>query len=156
MIPLMFDTIAGLPVHVLVVHAVVVLLPLMAVVTVAVAVRRRWRAAAPWVVLADAVAVGVAYAAKESGEVLQKRLSQFTPDVAQDHAKHGDLVPYFAVALLVAAVLVWLTSRSVRLVPIAVTVAIITGVGALWWTYLTGESGARAVWEQTVANTKAP
>jgi predicted membrane protein DUF2231 len=156
MIRLMFDTIAGLPVHVLVVHAVVVLLPLMALVTVAVAVRRRWRVAAPWVVLADAVVVGLAYVAKESGEVLQKRLSQFTPDVAQDHGKHGDLVPYFALALLVAAVLVWLTSRSVRLVPVAVAVAIITGVGALWWTYLTGESGARAVWEQTVANTKAP
>src|SRR3954449_10864807 len=101
----MFDTIAGLPVHVLVVHAVVVLLPLMSVVTIAVAVRRRWRSAAPWVVLADAVVVVLAFAAKESGEVLQKRLSQFTPDVAHDHAEHGQFVPYFAVALLVAAVL---------------------------------------------------
>src|SRR5919199_86278 len=152
----MFDTISGLPVHVLVVHAVVVLLPLMAVVTVAVAVRRGWRSAAPWVVLADAIVVGLAYAAKESGEVLQERLGQFTPNVAEDHGKHGELVPYFALALLVAAVLVWLTSRSARLVPVAVAVAVLTGVGALWWTYLTGESGARAVWGDTVANTKAP
>jgi hypothetical protein len=152
----MFDTISGLPVHVLVVHAVVVLLPLMAVVTVAVAVRRGWRSAAPWVVLADAAVVGLAYAAKESGEVLQTRLSQFTPNIAHDHAVHGDLVPYFALALLVAAVLVWLTSRSARLVPVAVAVAIVTGVGSLWWIYLTGESGARAVWGETVANTKAP
>ena len=152
----MFDTISGLPVHVLVVHAVVVLLPLMAVVTVAVAVRRGWRSAAPWVVLADAVVVGLAYAAKESGEVLQERLGQFTPNVAEDHGKHGDLVPYFALALVVAAVLVWLTSRSARLVPVAVAVAVLTGVGALWWTYLTGESGARAVWGDTVQNTKAP
>ena len=152
----MFDTISGLPVHVLVVHAVVVLLPLMAVVTVAVAVRRGWRSAAPWVVLADAIVVGLAYAAKESGEVLQERLGQFTPNVAEDHGKHGELVPYFALALLVAAVLVWLTSRSARLVPVAVAVAVLTGVGALWWTYLTGESGARAVWGETVQNTKAP
>ena len=152
----MFDTIGGLPVHVLVVHAVVVLLPLMAVVTVAVAVRRGWRSATPWVVLADAVVVGLAYVAKESGEVLQKRLSQFTPNVAQDHGKHGDLVWYFALALLVAAVLVWLTSRSARLVPVAVAAAILTGVASLWWIYLTGESGARAVWGDTVANTKAP
>jgi hypothetical protein len=152
----MFDTIAGLPVHVLVVHAVVVLLPLMAIGTAAVAVRRRWRSAAPFVVLVDAVVVALAYAAKESGEVLQKRLGQFAPNVAEDHGKHGDLVPYFALALLVAAVLVWLTSRSARLVPVAVAVALITGVGALWWTYLTGESGARAVWGETVANTKAP
>ena len=106
--------------------------------------------------LADAVVVGLAYAAKESGEVLQKRLSQFTPNVAQDHGKHGDLVWYFALALLVAAVLVWLTSRSARLVPVAVTVAILAGVASLWWIYLTGESGARAVWGDTIANTKAP
>src|SRR5215210_6675974 len=98
----MFDTISGLPVHVLVVHAVVVLLPLMAVVTVAVALRRGWRSAAPWVVLADAVVVGLAYVAKKSGEVLQKRLSQFTPNVAEDHATHGDILWYFALALLVA------------------------------------------------------
>src|SRR5918912_3813345 len=138
----MFDTSSGLPVHVLVVHAVVVLLPLMAVVTVAVALRRGWRSAAPWVVLADAVVVGLAYVAKESGEVLQKRLGQFTPNVAEDHGKHGDLVPYFAFALLVAAVLVWLTSRSARLVPVAVALAIVTGIASLWWIYLTGESGA--------------
>ena len=152
----MFDTISGLPVHVLVVHAVVVLLPLMSLVTIAVAVRRRWRAAAPWVVLADAGVVVLAFAAKESGEVLQERLSQFAPGVAKDHAEYGDLVPWFAVALLVAAVLVWLTSRSARLVPVAVVAAVLTGVGALGWTYLTGESGARAVWGDTISNTKAP
>lgn len=152
----MFDTISGLPVHVLVVHAVVVLLPLMSVVTVAVAVRRRWRVAAPWVVLADAAVVGLAFVAKESGEVLQERLSQFSPGVAQQHSEYGAYVPYFAIGLLVAAVLVWLTSRSARLVPVAVVVAVLTGVGALGWTYLTGESGARAVWGETVANTTAP
>jgi hypothetical protein len=138
------------------VHAVVVLLPLMAVVTVAVAVQRRWRSAAPWVVLADAAVVVLAYAAKESGEVLQRRLDQFGPGVAQDHARYGQLVPFFALGLLVAAVLVWLTSRSARLVPVAVAVAALTGVASLGWIYLTGESGARAVWGQTVANTKAP
>src|SRR3954449_264738 len=75
----MFDTISGLPVHALVVHAVVVLLPLMSLVTIAVAVRRSWRSAAPWVVLADAAVVALAFAAKESGEVLQERLSQVNP-----------------------------------------------------------------------------
>jgi hypothetical protein len=152
----MFDTIAGLPVHILAVHAVVVLLPLMAVVTMAVAVRRTWRSAAPFVMVADAVVLVSAFVAKESGEVLQKRLNQFNPGVAHDHAEYGDLVPYFAFALLVAAVLVWLTSRRARLVPVAVVVAVLTGVASIGWTYLTGDSGARAVWSDTVANTKAP
>jgi hypothetical protein len=43
----MFDTISGLPVHALVVHTVVVLLPLMSIVTVAIALRRRARKAVP-------------------------------------------------------------------------------------------------------------
>ena len=55
-----------------------------------------------------------------------------------------------------AAVLVWLTSRSARLVPVAVVVAIVTGAATVVWTYRVGESGARAVWGETVANTKAP
>ena len=152
----MFDTISGLPVHVLVVHAVVVLLPLMSLVTIAVAVRRRWRAAAPWVVLADAAVVGLAYVAEESGEVLQTRLAQFNPGVAQQHSEYGEQVTWFALALLVAAVLVWLTSRSARLVPVAVVAALVTGAAAVGWTYLTGESGARAVWGEQIANTKAP
>ncbi len=152
----MFDTISGLPLHPLVVHAVVVLIPLMAVVTVAVAVRRRWRAAAPWVVLADAVVVGLAFVAKESGEALQARLSQFNQGVAAQHGEQGELVPYVALGLLAAAVLVWLTSRSARLVPVAVVVSLVAGAGAVGWTYVTGESGARAVWGETIANTTAP
>ena len=40
----MFDTIDGLPVHALVVHAVVVLLPLALLGTIAIAVRPAWRA----------------------------------------------------------------------------------------------------------------
>jgi hypothetical protein len=38
-----FDTITGLPVHALVVHATVVLVPLLAIVTVVVALRDRLR-----------------------------------------------------------------------------------------------------------------
>ena len=153
----MLDTISGLPMHVLVVHAVVVLLPLMSLVTVAVAVRRRWRAAAPWVVAADAVVVVLAFVAKESGETLQRRLASINPaGVAQEHGEQGDLVWLFALGLLVAAVLVWLTSRSARLVPVAVVVSLLAAGGAAGWTYVTGESGARAVWGDTVANTTAP
>jgi glucan phosphoethanolaminetransferase (alkaline phosphatase superfamily) len=151
-----FDTISGLPVHVLVVHAVVVLLPLMALVTIAVAVRRRWRSGAPWVVAANAVVVALAYVAKESGAALQRRLQQFDAGVAKEHGEQGNLLWFFALGLLAAAVLVWLTSRSARLVPVAVVVAVLAGGAAGTWTYLTGESGARAVWGETVTNTNTP
>ncbi len=152
----MFDTISGLPVHVLVVHAVVVLLPLMSIVTAAVAVRPVWRRYALPVVVVDAAVLVAAFVAKESGERLQARLQQFNPGVASEHAEQGALVPFVALGVLVAAVLVWLTSRSARLVPVAVVVALLAGAAGLGWTYVTGESGARSVWEQQIANTKAP
>ena len=39
----MFDTFAGLPLHPLVIHAVVVGIPLMAIITIVVAVRKNLR-----------------------------------------------------------------------------------------------------------------
>ena len=152
----MFDTISGLPVHVLVVHAVVVLLPLMSVVTLAVAARPQWRQNAPWVVVVDAVVVVLALVAKESGEKLQARLQKLDPTVADQHSKDARLVPYLAIAVFVAAVLVWAAQRIPGIVPLAVAVALVAGVGGVWWTYVTGESGARAVWGNTVKNTKPP
>ena len=150
----MFDTISGLPVHALVVHAVVVLLPLMSIGTVAVALRPRWRQYAPAVAVLDGLVVIVALVAKESGERLQARLQQFDPHVAQDHSAQGRLVPYVALGVFVAALVVWATSRWPRLAPAAVVVSLLAGVGGIGWTYVTGESGARAVWGGTIANTK--
>ena len=152
----MFDTISGLPVHALVVHAVVVLLPLMSLVTIAIAVRPRWRHHAPAVAIIDAGVVIAALVAKESGERLQARLQPLNPTVAQDHGHQGRLLPYVAVGVFVAAVLVWATQRFPRIVPLAVVVALVAGAGGVWWTYVTGESGARAVWGETVKNTTAP
>src|SRR4051812_2718888 len=148
----MFDTISGLPVHALAVHAVIVLLPLMSLVTIAVAVRPRWRQHASWVALVDGVVVVIALVTKESGEELQARLQQFDPAVAQEHGQQGTLVPYVALAVFVAAVLVWATQRFARIVPLAVVVALLAGAGGVWWTYVTGESGARAVWGDTIKN----
>lgn len=152
----MFDTISGLPLHPLVVHAVVVLLPLMSIVTVAIAWRPRWRQHAPVVAVIDGIVVVIALVAKQSGEQLQARLQQLDPGVAHDHSAQGRLVPYVALGVFVAAVLVWATSRWARLVPVAVVVSVLAGAVGLGWTYVTGESGARAVWGQTIANTKPP
>ena len=69
----LFDTVLGLPVHALVVHGVVVLLPLMAIVTAVVACVPRWRARAAWpVVVVDAGMVAMTLVARQSGEALQR------------------------------------------------------------------------------------
>ena len=71
-----FDSILGLPLHPLVVHGVVVLLPLMALVTVVVAVRARWRQRLAWpLVVVNLGVAGMAFTAKESGEALARRLT---------------------------------------------------------------------------------
>lgn len=142
----MFDTIAGLPLHPLVVHAVVVLLPLMAVLTVVVAVRKNLRERFSWwVVGANVVIFLVTLVTKESGESLQKSLGG---RIAQDHAELGDVLPWFALFLALASAATAVTQRNKALGPVAVVVSIIAAVAAVVWTVRTGDSGARAVWQR--------
>src|SRR6185369_5094837 len=99
----MFDTINGLPVHALVVHATVVLVPLMALVTVLVAFRDRLRTTyAWWVAAADAVLVPLVLVTKLSGQKLQARLGG---QVAIEHGRLGSSLIWFTLGLLAAAVL---------------------------------------------------
>jgi hypothetical protein len=172
----MFDTVSGLPVHALVIHAAVVLLPLMALVTIAFTVRPVWRPGLPWAILGNLVALGTAYVAKESGGKLQTRLSVLAQEqVAAEHGDLGASLPYFAVALVVASVVAYLLvgrggqRRSAHSgtqdetsgafgVAAVLAVLLVVGAGAAttFWTYRVGDSGAKAVWEDTIANTDAP
>ena len=155
----MFDLFSGLPVHVLVVHAVVILLPLMSIVTFVVALRRSWRrSAAWWVVAADLVVFLLALVARQSGRNLQARLSALLGSpVAVQHGRAGTLVPWFALGVLIAAILIALVARSGPvLVGLAITLAAVTGAVAIGWTVYTGDLGARAVWEKTIQSTKPP
>ena len=55
---IVFDTIAGLPVHILVIHAVVAFAPLAALLAIGYAVRPAWRRVLRWPVALLAVATG--------------------------------------------------------------------------------------------------
>ena len=108
----MFDTVLGLPVHVLVVHAVVVGLPLMAIVTVVAAFMPTLRLWMAWAVaVADAGVVVLTFVARESGEQLQQRLGG---QVAQEHAALGRNLIWFALPVFAVAVAVALTRGSRR------------------------------------------
>jgi Kef-type K+ transport system membrane component KefB len=140
----MFDTFAGLPLHPLVIHAVVVGIPLMAVITVVVAVRRNLRERYSWWVAgANLVLFLVALVAKESGESLQKARGG---QLALEHGELGDVLPWFVLVLAAASAAVAGTSRNRALGPIAVVTSIVASVLAVWWCIRTGDSGARAVW----------
>ena len=149
----MFDTVLGLPVHALVVHGVVVLLPLMAVITAVVACIPRWRVHAAWpVVVVDAGLVGMTLVARQSGEALQERLGG---QVALQHAELGRNLVWFAIALFLASLVVALVRRSGK-AALGASLAVVTGVFALWWTIRVGHSGSEAVWSGIVSSTNKP
>jgi uncharacterized membrane protein len=153
----MFDLVNGLPVHPLVVHAVVVLLPLAVLGTVAIAVRPAWRRRYGHLVVAcAAVATALIPLATSSGEALERRVGG--PGI---HAQLGDQLIWVAVPLLVLAlVLVVLDRRrttaagsSARSGPVT-AVAVLAVVAALACgvqVYRVGDSGARAAWGDRVA-----
>ncbi|MFH5824402.1 DUF2231 domain-containing protein [Georgenia sp. AZ-5] len=98
----MFDVVQGLPLHVLVVHAVVVLIPLAAVGTIAVAAVPRWRRPyAPVVALLATAALAVIPVATRSGLALMRRVGP--PDGA--HQALGQQLFWYVLPL---AVLLWL------------------------------------------------
>jgi predicted membrane protein DUF2231 len=152
-----FDTIAGLPVHVLVIHGVVVLLPLMALVTVAWAWWPNGSMRLGWaVVAANAAVAAMTLVAKQSGEALQRRLSlPGEPPVAADHQAIAQFLPWFALALFLAALLVQLVRQGSAHIPARLT-GVATAVIALAvvvWTVRAGHSGSDAVWGEIVRNT---
>ena len=105
----MFDTINGLPIHPLVVHAIVVLLPLSVIGTIAIAFRRDWRHKyGVLVVLVELAAVVLTPVATSSGEELEKHVGD-----PGEHAELGDQLVWFALPLLVlTALMVWLDRRQ--------------------------------------------
>ncbi|MEO6142504.1 MAG: DUF2231 domain-containing protein [Dermatophilaceae bacterium] len=146
----MFDTVFGLPIHALVVHGVVVLLPLMALVTAAVAFVPRLRVLAAWpVAVVNAGMVAMTFVARQSGEALQTRLGG---QVAQDHAALGRNLIWFALGMFAVSLVVAVKRRSER-ATLGVVLVVVAGALAIIWTIRVGHSGSSAVWSGIVAST---
>lgn len=158
----MFDLINGIPLHPLVVHAIVVLLPLATLGTIAIAVRPRWRLTyGPLVVAAAAVSTVLMPVATSSGEELQRRVGD-----PGEHAELGDQLLWFAIPLLVlSAALVYLEWRRRRatepsssrtLVNVIAVLAVVAGLASAVQVYRVGDSGAKAAWGDVPAPQSAP
>lgn len=150
-----FDLIGGLPVHPLVVHFAVVLLPLSALALILLVFVPRWRGAFGWVTLVGlAVGTVAAWVAKESGEQLAARVGN-----PQEHAELGDILPFVAGVLFVLAAAWFLLDRRARRTGSAASgavtaigiVAAIVAVAAIILTIVVGHSGAEAAWSGRVA-----
>lgn len=147
------ETVGGIPLHPLVVHAVVVLIPLAAFGVIAIALVPKWRT---WfgilVVGAAVIATAMVPVATSTGEQLEGRVGR--SDLVARHADLGGAVLYSAIPLLVlAGALWWLGKRKEKgfsaprwltlLVPI---LGVIVAVVAIVQMVLVGHSGAEAVW----------
>lgn len=142
-----FDLFLGLPVHVLITHVVVVLLPLSAFALIALVFLPKLRKNYSLLTLIGlGVSVVAAFIAKESGEALSYRVG--TPSV---HTEWGEKTLIVAVLLFISA-LVWqfLLKKKNKFGSIIGYVAVILAIAALVISYLAGHSGAKASWEKRI------
>jgi hypothetical protein len=151
-------TIAGIPVHVLIIHAAVVFLPLLAVAAIIYALVPRFRTYVGWA--AVLLAIGgplVAFLARQSGRNFKARLvaqgapADFVAKIDK-HQAYGDRTFWLSLGLGVfTLLLVALTLRPGRvstwvtavLGVVVIGLAVATGI----YVFLTGDSGAHTVWD---------
>jgi hypothetical protein len=143
----------GLPLHVLVVHAAVVLTPIAGLAAVGYALVPKWREWLRWpVAVAVVLAVGAVWVAFLSGDDFRgdQRFATATGEFADRLDKHEDLggilrwvASGFGLVAL-AAVALHERTGAVRLVLAAAVAAL--GLATVVLTVLTGDAGAQAVW----------
>ena len=145
----------GLPLHPLVVHAAVVLTPIAALVAIAYVVPA-WRDRCRWPLLvATVLAVGAVVAAYLTGTHFRS-VNDFMnqPPLAEQIDKHQSYAQQLLWAMSGFGVIVVLNvamhARAARWLRTLLAVLLVAdAVAVLVLVFLTGEAGARAVWNHT-------
>ena len=148
----MLDTVLGLPVHPLIVHATVVVVPTAALAVALYAVWPRFRAWARWGPLALAsAAVVLTPLSTSSGESFEHRIGGSS--AIEQHSHMADLLIWWVVPLAVLAAVLWWwhraesPARSRRsLALVAAVLPVLVSAGTLVQVVLIGHTGAEAAW----------
>lgn len=141
------DLIFGLPLHPLVVHGAVVLVPIVAISAIAMTLRPKLDKRYSKLILILAVIAQISlFLAKASGEPFQERLGK---DVER-HAELGELAPLTFIPLLTLLFIrMWLgrIGNQNKTLRYSLSVLVIAAsIFALIYIALTGHSGADSVW----------
>ena len=151
------STVNGLPVHALLVHFIVAIAPLTGLLVILCAIWPAARQRLVWLVLAMAVATaGMTPFVTESGEWLEHHVGE--SELIEKHAALGDTMIYFALALLIGAILVAAAHvRASRGKPLSTAltagIAVFVVVAAAATTVQVvriGHSGAESVWSDAL------
>ncbi|HEX9085948.1 MAG TPA: hypothetical protein VF867_00295 [Arthrobacter sp.] len=152
--------IAGLPAHILLIHAVVVLAPIAGLAAIVYAAAPRWRNYLAWPLgVLSLGLVPVSLLTAEAGEQLEK--ARPASALIREHAEQGDVLKAVSVVFFVviaAALIVSFepigrrfaflgqvrTNRAVRIALLAV--AAVSGAFFIYQSIITGHSGAVSVW----------
>ena len=147
-------TVSGLPVHALIVHFAVVVLPVGATALIALIYMPKLKSKYSFITTIGVVLGSAAVlVAKQSGEALAERIG--TP------VKHADYAEILTIAAFVLMVLtlVWYRStkgRRSRVVTPLGHATVLASIAVLGLTFLTGHTGAQAVWEGKLAALNSP
>ncbi|MBA2956142.1 hypothetical protein GON03_17515 [Nocardioides sp. MAH-18] len=159
----------GLPLHPLVVHATVVIVPLAAVtVILAVVVPRFRRWAGPMPMLLSLAALILTPLSTSSGETLEHSVPETR--LVEEHAELGDQLIWFtAVLFILSATYWWLDRRRLATGPGAATrdrlrtltsvvgvLAVVAALGTGVQVARIGHSGAKAAWSDSGAASTGP
>lgn len=160
------NTISGIPLHPLIVHIPVVLIPLAFIGAIAALAVPRWRSwCLPLTAILSAVSLIGVQLAIQSGEGLEEILDEESAAI-EHHSQLAEqarpMVLLFVIFAVAAAVIWWLVNRDTSdagdgvpartatlrklIVPIC-ALSVLTGALATVWIYKTGHSGAESVWK---------
>jgi uncharacterized membrane protein len=139
----------GLPLHPLIVHLTVVMLPLSALGAIAIAFRPAWSKRFGLIVVAGALVGAVAaLISRSSGQELALQVG-----APASHVNYGNALPAVAFVFFTVVTIFWLLDRGIpgnRRRPLGLKifagVVVLVSVGTIVLTALTGHSGAEAVW----------
>jgi hypothetical protein len=162
-------TINGLPAHILLVHAIVVLLPIAALLLVPTAIwpSARRRLAGPNAILSVLV-VALVPVTTSAGEWLEHRVTETA--LLRDHTELGDTAIWAALPVALLAVAIWwrqreadgiatarqrtyLAPESATISRIVIALTVVIAGFAVYDTYRIGDSGAKASWTGNFSST---
>ncbi|HOT57280.1 MAG TPA: hypothetical protein PLU20_02250 [Ornithinibacter sp.] len=171
----LFDTIGGIPLHPLIVHAVVVLVPLASLLLLLAAVSpriRHWAGILP--PITATLALVMVPLATQSGESLERRVE--ASPALEEHTELGDSLLYFVIVLAILAWALWFLDRRAQaavttgadasdaahgtgtaarspLLTVVIVLSVISVLATTVQVVRIGHSGASASWSDVGAKT---